>query len=79
MLNFLRSKRLVWTTYFRLFTDGGMPKFTYIPRIRRHYYSSYWGMYGFYIYFLGREFNFSFGKDKNYLYGVHVKDTYEQV
>lgn len=69
MMRFLAGKRLVWTTYFRLFTDNGQPKFRIIPRFRRLHYSKHWGMKGFAVYLWGREFNFSFGKDKKDFYG----------
>ena len=64
----LTGRRLIWRKYIRLFTDAGNPKFRLLPRARRLHYSTHWGMYGFAVYFLGREFNFSFGEDKNSLY-----------
>jgi hypothetical protein len=63
MLESWRGKRLIWTTYFRLFTCGGFPKMRYIPKFRRSHYAAYWGMRGFVVYWLSHEFNFSFGKD----------------
>jgi len=68
MMNFLKGKRLIWTPYFRVFCDGGQPRFTALPSFRPQYYDKYWRMTGFAVYFLGREFNFSFGKDENGLY-----------
>ena len=67
-MSWLKGKRLFWTHYVRVFTDGGYPKFRYFPRFRRLHYATHWGMRGFAIYLFGREFNFSFGIDKNKLY-----------
>ena len=72
MINSFRKyfygKKLVWSTYIRIFCDGGNPIIRYIPKFRRQYYATYWKLKGFVIYWLGREFNFSFGKDVNGLY-----------
>jgi len=67
-MRWLKGKRLFWTRYIRIYTDGGYHKFRYFPRFRRLHYSIHWGMWGFCIYLFGREFNFSFGIDKNKLY-----------
>lgn len=64
----LKSKRVIWTKTIRLYTDGGQPKFTLLPGIRKQGFHSHWGLCGFVIYWLGREFNFVFGKDINGLY-----------
>ena len=64
----LAGRRLVWSCYMRIFTDGGFPKFRWLPRFRRLHYAPYWGMYGFALYLFGREFNFSFGQDENNLF-----------
>ena len=74
-MNYFKGKRLIWTVYFRLFCDNGQPKFTYIPKFRILYYSVHWNMWGFAIYLFGREFNFSFGKDVNHLYGGKTVQT----
>lgn len=64
----LNGKRIIWTKQFKLFTDGGMPIYCWYPKVRIAYYDPYWGLRGFKIYWLGREFNFEFGKDKQGLY-----------
>lgn len=64
----LSGKRLVWTDYIKIFCDGGHVKYRIIPHVVRAGYDKYWKMYGFRIYWLGREFNFTFGKDINKLY-----------
>lgn len=66
--DYFYNKTIIWTPTVRIFCDGGKPIIRYIPRFRRAYYAKFWGMSGFVIYFLGREFNFSFGKDVNGLY-----------
>lgn len=68
IFNFLANKRLIWTTYVRVFTDGGCPLINYIPRIHRVGYARYWGLRGFYINWLGRQVFFSFGEDRKGLY-----------
>lgn len=64
----LSGKRLVWGKWFRIFTDSGQPKFYYIPRIINGIYHERLGMSRFRMYWLGKEFNFSFGEDKHGLY-----------
>ena len=64
----LSGKRLWWSKRVRVFCDAGSPVFRWIPRYRRLGYAPYWGMSGFAGYWLGREFNFSFGQDRNGLY-----------
>jgi hypothetical protein len=59
----LHGKRLLWTKYVRVFCDGGSPKFRWLPKVNRMYYSPYWGLKGFRLYLFGREINFSFGVD----------------
>ena len=61
-------KTIIWTTYVRIFCDGGNPIIHYFPKFRTDHHDKHWNMFGFAIYFLGREFNFSFGKDINGLY-----------
>jgi hypothetical protein len=71
----LSGKILFWSKYIRIFCDGGWPKFTWIPKFRRTYYDPHWGLKGFAFYWMGREFNFSFGKDKNGLYDERKRRT----
>jgi hypothetical protein len=61
-------KRILWTSHVRIFCDGGNPIIRYFPKFRKECYAKYWNMKGFAVYWLGREFNFSFGKDINGLY-----------
>lgn len=65
----LRCKTIYWSRRVRIFTDCGSPKWYWIPRLVRVRYARYWGMLGFRAIFLGREITFSFGEDKNDLYG----------
>jgi hypothetical protein len=67
-MKFLKGKVFMWTTYVRVFCDESQPKFTLYPVFRKSVYSSYWGMSGFSVCFLGRQFIFSFGKDVNGLF-----------
>jgi hypothetical protein len=64
----LHGKRLLWGTSVKVFCDGGRPRYTVYPRIRRMGFAPYWGLTGFSLYLLGREFNFVFGRDKHKLY-----------
>ena len=64
----LSGKRLWWSKRVRIFCDGGGPVFRWRPRYRRLGYDPHWGMFGFAVYWLGREFNFSFGRDVRGLY-----------
>lgn len=64
----LHSKTLLWSTNIRIFCDGGCPVWTWIPKIHKNYYSSYWNMWGIVIQIFGRQVFFSFGKDINGLY-----------
>jgi len=59
---------IVWTKYVRIFTDGGGQNFRWFPKFRTGMYCKHWGMSGFYVYWLGREFWFSFKEDKKGLY-----------
>ncbi len=68
IFNLLHGKRLIWTQYVRVYCDGGYPRNFLCPRFRFGMYDKHWGMKGFAMVWLGREFNFSFGKDKNGLY-----------
>lgn len=64
----LRSKKIIWSNSFKLFTDGGDPNWYWFPKYRREGYDSSWEVWGFAIYWLGREFNFAFGEDKHGLF-----------
>ena len=66
--SYFYGKVILWTPYFRVFCDAGMPIIRYFPRFRNLRYAKHWNMCGFALYWLGREFNFSFGKDINNLY-----------
>lgn len=68
IFNFLHGKKLIWTKHVRVYCDGGLPKNFLFPRFRFGKYADDWGMKGFAVVWLGREFNFSFGNDKNRLY-----------
>ena len=65
----LSGKRLWWSKRVRIFCDGGVPIFRWVPRFRRLGYDPHWGMVGFAAYWLGREFNISLGLDRNGFYG----------
>lgn len=67
-MNWLAGKKLVWRESIRIFTDNGQPIFRLLPRVRRIGFDKYWDLWGFAVYWLGREFNFVFGKDKKGLY-----------
>lgn len=64
----LSGKQLWWSKRVRIFCDGGRPIFRWFPRYCKRGYHPHWGMRGFAIYWLGREFNFSFGSDRNGFY-----------
>ena len=64
----LHGKHLIWTRYFRLYCDGGYPNFYWIPRYDKYGYDKYWGMRGFCLTWMGRQFFFSFGLDKRGFY-----------
>ena len=64
----LKGKRLVWTRWVKIFCDGGYPIYQVVPRFRRQHYARHWGLFGFAVYWLGREINFCFGVDKHGLY-----------
>ena len=64
----LYGKRILWSNYLRIFCDSGHPYFHYIPTFQKTHYAEFWNIYGFRIYWLGREFNFCFGLDKHNLY-----------
>jgi hypothetical protein len=64
----LRSKEIVWTKKVKIYTDGGMPIMCYWPRFTKLGINDYWGLSGFHLYWLGREFTFVYGEDINGLY-----------
>jgi hypothetical protein len=64
----LKGKQLYWSPYFRVYCDGGQPNWYWLPKFSKKYYDPNWGLYGFQVYWLGREFNFSFGEDTKGLY-----------
>lgn len=64
----LKGKRLLWTSRIKIFCDGGEPIYRLTPRVRRQHYNPHWGLYGFAVYWLGREFNVCVGIDKRGLY-----------
>jgi hypothetical protein len=64
----IKGKRLIWLKYFKVYTDGGHPIFRYVPVFVKKFFDPHWGLKGFNMYFLGREFNFVFGEDKHGLY-----------
>lgn len=64
----LGGKKLWWSKRIRVFCDNGVPIFRWVPRFRRQGYHPRWRMFGFAVYWLGREFNFSFGVDHNGLF-----------
>lgn len=66
--HYFYAKIIIWTPTIKIFCDAGKPIIYYFPKFRRKHFAKYWRMYGFEIYFLGREFNFVFGKDVNGLY-----------
>jgi hypothetical protein len=68
LMFFLKGKKILWTKYVRIFCDSGYKDVKYRPKIITGIYSNYWGIKGFIIDFLGREFWFSFGEDKHGLY-----------
>ena len=59
------GRRIVWTKYFKIYYDGGSSIFEWFPRIRKQSFDPFWNLFGFAIYWFGREFNFVFGKDVN--------------
>lgn len=64
----LRARQLVWTPRLRVFCDGGVPRFRWLPRFRRQRYHPHWGMRGLAVLWIGREFNVSIGVDRHGLY-----------
>jgi len=62
------GRKIIWTKMVRIFCDSGRPVMRYVPRFRRMHYDKHWNMYGFAMYWFGREFNFSFGEDVKGLY-----------
>lgn len=66
--DYFYAKKILWTTYVRIFCDGGRQIYRVIPEICRMSYAKHWKLWGFRLYWLGREFCFSFGKDVNGLY-----------
>jgi hypothetical protein len=67
-MRFWSGKRVFWSKWFRLYTDGGWPKVRAIPRFNRMHYDPHWGMCGFCVTWLGRQVFFSFGRDINKFY-----------
>ena len=64
----LFCKRLYWGSYLKIYCDGGEPIFRWFPKFDKKYFASCWGLKGFNMYWLGREFSFVFSKDKHKLY-----------
>lgn len=65
----LKGKKIYWSTYLKIYCDGGQPIFKYYPVFHlKNCINKFWKMYLCRIYFLGREFNFCFGKDINKMY-----------
>jgi hypothetical protein len=64
----LHGKKLAWRSRLRIYCDGGYPAFRWVPRFFRIGYDPAWGLRGFWVSWLGRQFHFSFGRDRNGLY-----------
>lgn len=71
--NTLKYRSILTMKFFRLYTDGGHPRFRWLPRFRRMHFHDHWGLRGFAVYFIGREFNFVFGKDQRGFFRVRKR------
>lgn len=65
---FFHGRKILWNNHIKIFCDGGYPTFKIIPHLCKNHFDPYWGLKGFIICWLGREFHFVFGKDRKGLY-----------
>lgn len=63
-----KGRRLIWSTYLRVYFGGGGPRRRLDVKTRAKHYHEDWNMIGFQILFMSVALTFSFGRDVKGLY-----------